>query len=223
MNAQIEAARAHPAAVISFVIAGLAVAACALVAIAYMLGWVGSKAALPSAPTSMASPGLQVAGSGPDLALLPGETLVAAAESPAPPSREPPALPAANPAKPPARAQGAPAPESARPAVTPRNAAAPVHAPAPPAPSPSYAQAPAPRAAPSRPNYTRSEVAASASYDRSLCVNCGRIASIGRYGPDWEVRVRFEDGSTETLRYPEPPRLRVGDRVHLEEGQLVPD
>jgi len=37
------------------------------------------------------------------------------------------------------------------------------------------------------------------------------------------VRVRFEDGSTETLRYAERPRLRIGERVHLEDGRLIPE
>lgn len=228
MNGQIESARAHPAAVISFAIAGLAVAACALVAIAYMLGWVGSKP--PPSPTSMATPGLQVAGSAPDLALSPGETLVAPAEAPAaplPPAPLPAAPSAASP-KAPASTPAPAAPAPAKPAPAQRKAAAPIYAPAPPAPSSStsYAQVLPPRAAPSRPNYTRSELAASNSHERatrSFCVNCGTVASIGAYGPDWEVRVRFEDGSSETLRFPERPRFRVGDRVHLEDGQILPD
>jgi hypothetical protein len=56
-----------------------------------------------------------------------------------------------------------------------------------------------------------------------VCVNCGAIISVASAGPDWEVRVRFDDGSSETLRYPERPRLRVGDRVHLEDGRLTRD
>ncbi len=178
MNAQIESARAHPAAVISLVVAGLAVTACALVAIAYMLGWVPAGPQLPSAPTSMASPGQQVAGSAPDVALLPGETLVAPADAPAAM-----ALPSA-------------APEPARPSPAPR-----------------------------RPHYTRSELAPSTSErsSRDVCVNCGVVASIGSSGYDWEVRVRFEDGSSETLRYPDRPPLRVGARVHLEDGRILPD
>jgi len=35
--------------------------------------------------------------------------------------------------------------------------------------------------------------------------------------------VRFDDGSRETLRYYERPRLRVGDAVHLEDGRLLRD
>src|SRR5476649_1281986 len=84
MNAPIEPARPHPA----LVVAGLAFAAGALAVIAYMLGWIPSKPELPSSPTSMASPGQQVAGSAPDVALLPGETLVSPPEAP-PPSAKP--------------------------------------------------------------------------------------------------------------------------------------
>ena len=54
-------------------------------------------------------------------------------------------------------------------------------------------------------------------------MNCGTIASIGSAGGDWEVRVRFEDGTLETLRYPDRPRLRIGERVHLEDGRLIPE
>jgi len=96
----------------------------------------------------------------------------------------------------------------------------------PPSPPASPAQALPSRAAPSRPNYTRNEIAARAPNERSaenVCVNCGAIVSIGSSGPDWEVRVRFDDGSSESLRYPERPRLRIGDRVHLEDGRLLPD
>jgi hypothetical protein len=94
--------------------------------------------------------------------------------------------------------------------------------------APKYATAPSPEPAkaPAGPNYTRDELAARPSYERSsqdVCVNCGAIISVASAGPDWEVRVRFDDGSSETLRYPERPRLRVGDRVHLEDGRLTRD
>jgi hypothetical protein len=204
MNAQIDPPRSHPAARAAIVAGSLAFTAGALIAIAYMLDWLPSKPQLPSAPTSMANPGQQVAGSAPDVALLPGETLVAPPEAPQP------AI--AGPAK-----------------AAPRNAMPPIYAqPVPPSsPSTTYSQAlPPSRAAPSKPNYTRNEVAAQTSYERSVenvCVNCGAIVSIGSSGPDWEVRVRFDDGSSESLRYPERPRLRIGDRVHLEDGRLIPD
>jgi hypothetical protein len=119
-------------------------------------------------------------------------------------------------------------PDAAKPPAVPRNAMPPIYAQPVPPPSTSTttAQALPSRAAPSKPNYTRNEIAAQTAYERSVenvCVNCGAIVSIGSSGPDWEVRVRFDDGSSESLRYPERPRLRIGDRVHLEDGRLIPD
>jgi hypothetical protein len=217
MNAPIEPARPHPA----FVVAGVAFAACALAVIAYMLGWLPSKPELPGSPTSMASPGQQVAGSAPDVALLPGETLVSPAEAPPAATAKPPlpgaakrapqGTPAIAPSSPPLPRK--PAPAYAQPAPLPSSATA-------------YAQAPAPQAVPARPNYTRDELARQSSDERStrnVCINCGAITSIASAGSDWEVRVRFDDGFNETLRYPERPSLRIGDRVHLEDGRLLRD
>ena len=65
------------------------------------------------------------------------------------------------------------------------------------------------------------------SYERSargLCVNCGTVTSITALeAGEWDVHVRFEDGSTETLRYRTRPGLRIGQRVLFEEGRLIPD
>jgi hypothetical protein len=156
-------ARAHPAVTISMVAAALAVTAAALVAIAYMLGWIPSRASLPT-PVGIANPAQQATGVASDLALLPGESLVTTQE----------------PAK-------AAEPEPA---------------------TPSYAKA-AP-AAPKR-----------AVRQRAHCVSCGSIAAITARGRgEWEVRVRFEDGSDETLRYREPPPFHLGERVRLEQGRL---
>ena len=203
--------RRHPAALASIVIASVAVTALAVVTIAYLLGWVPARGGLPSAPGGMAAPGQQVVGTvqqgGVDL--LPGETLVAPADGPT----AAPAAPKRAPLEPPgpAAAKKTPPPTYAPP-------------PAPPS-STGYAQVLPSRAAPATPNYRRGE-APLTSFERStrdICVNCGTIASIGSAGEDWEVRVRFEDGSTETLRYPDRPRLRIGERVHLEDGRLVPE
>jgi hypothetical protein len=54
-------------------------------------------------------------------------------------------------------------------------------------------------------------------------VNCGVVTSIARGDYDWEVRVRFDDGSREVLRFYDRPRVQVGEAVHLEEGRLVAD
>jgi hypothetical protein len=215
MNAQIDSARSHPAIHAALVIGGIAFASGALLVIAYMLDWLPSKPQLPSTPTSMANPGQQVAGSAPDVALLPGETLVAPADAPAARETTKPVAPAT--------AQR-PAPQYATPAspptLAPRKPTTPASAP------PAYAQALPSRAAPGKPNYTSDEVARNTAYGRStrdVCVNCGAVLSIAPMGPEWEVRVRFDDGSGETLRYPERPSFRIGDRVHLEEGRLLPD
>ena len=210
MSGELSAARSHPAVIVAVVVAAVAVTACALVAIAYMLGWVPSRAAVPT-PMGIASPGQQVAGSAPEVGLLPGETLVAPAETPKPGTpqyaRPTPPLPQ-------------PSPAASQPAAPPAQPAVPAYS------KPAPLQPPPARAAPSKPGYVRTEPPPYASYEpsaRSFCVNCGTVASVSVSGADWDVRVRFEDGSSETLRYPERPRFRAGERVRLEDGRLVPD
>src|SRR5438309_11040464 len=83
MDGEIAAARAHPAVIASAVVAGLAVTVCALVAIAWMLGWIPSRVSVPT-PAAIATPGQQVAGTALDVDLLPGETLVTPPEAPKP-------------------------------------------------------------------------------------------------------------------------------------------
>jgi hypothetical protein len=213
MKEELASARKHPAALASIVIASVAVTALALVTIGYLLGYVPTRGG--STPGSMAIPGQQVTGtvnqSGVDL--LPGETLVATPEASQGPASTPAPAPSLEPgptiqqyAKPAPLAPPKPAIAKTQPPVYTQPAA--------PTPSTSYAQVLPSRAAPSKPNYA----------PRDYCVNCGTIASIGSApGGDWEVRVRFEDGSTETLRYPDRPRLRIGERVHLEDGRLIPE
>ena len=162
-NASPATLRSHPAVIASIVLASVAVTACAAVAIAYMMGWVGHAA--PPTPASMAAPGQQVAGTAPDMGLLPGETLVTLPEPPK--SAIPPA-----------------APPGAAVAVKP------------------------PEGKPDR---------------EGPCVNCGRVVAIVTHGDFWDVEVRYDDGSTQTLRYPERPRLRAGERVRFEDGRLLSD
>ena len=221
MKEELASARKHPAALASIVIASVAVTALALVTIAYLLGFVPAGGGA-STPGSMAIPGQQIIGTVQQggLDLLPGETLVAPGDASTP------AAPASAPG--PATPQYAkPAPlERASPAPATKKPPPPIYTqPAAPSSSTGYAQVLPSRAAPSKPNYNRGDAPA-ASLERStrdFCVNCGTIASIGSSGGDWEVRVRFEDGSTETLRYPDRPRLRIGERVHLEDGRLIPE
>jgi hypothetical protein len=213
---ELGSARRHPAALASIVIASLAVTALALVTIAYLVGWIPTHGVLPGGPGSIATPGQQLPGTiqgGVDL--LPGETLVDPAESPAtevPKGATPKPPPAVEAPKPSTPRYAKPAPLAPPPA---RLAA--------PGSSSSSAQMLPSRAAPSKPNYIREPDATVERAARDYCVNCGTIASIGSAGGDWEVRVRFEDGSTETLRYAQQPRLRIGERVHLENGRLIPE
>lgn len=211
MAGEFTAVRSHPAVIVSVVIAAIALTACALVAIAWMLGWVPSQAG--PAPGSMAAPGQQVTGTAPGVALLPGETLVDNPEG----TKAAPDFPVLA-SKPPASAIPPPAPP-------PPSRPAPATGPQP--STPSFARSLPQRAAPSAPTYLREEpMQPPRSYERSIrgvCVNCGTVTSISSAGADWDVRVRFEDGSSQTIRYPERPPLRAGERVHLEDGRLLPD
>jgi len=206
MDGEAAAARAHPAVIASVVVAAVAVAACALVAIAWMLGWVPSRASVPT-PAGIASPGQQVAGTVHDVDLLPGETLVAPPEAPKPAAPQY-AKPLAEPLK------TTPPPYGRMPDSAAKKLPAPT--------KPSYAQTLPSRAVPqeaARPPLTSYERAT-----RGICINCGAVAAITSHSDDeWDVRVRFEDGSSETIRYRTRPPLRIGQRVHLEEGRLIPE
>ena len=199
MDANPASLRSHPLVIIAIMVAALAVAAFALVGIAYMMGWLGHG--VPPTPAAIATPGQQLAGTAPDMGLLPGESLVT---MPPPPAPEGLAVPVK--------------PSTAKPAHV-----------APPAPS---AAQPPPRAAVTRPSYEQREDRAERTEttharivpDREgPCVNCGTITAIATHGEFWDIDVRYEDGSTQTMRYPERPRLRVGQRVRFEDGRLVPD
>jgi outer membrane lipoprotein SlyB len=37
----------------------------------------------------------------------------------------------------------------------------------------------------------------------------------------WEVRVRMEDGASRVIRFDSEPRMRVGDKVRVENGRIV--
>src|ERR1700694_381597 len=192
MSPELAAARSSKVVVASVVVAALAVTACALVAIAVMLGWVSSRAPAIT-PASMASPGLQVAGTDPDAGLTPGETLVAPAEPPK--ARPGPLMPNYSPPASPRPAPIAPVAAEPAPPPTPAVKQPVVRAPV----TPTYAQAP---------------------QRDGLCVNCGTVSTITTYPDSWDVRVRFEDGSSSTFRYPTPPPFRLGDRVRLDDGRL---
>jgi hypothetical protein len=204
MNAAI---RTHPAVIISIVVAATAVTACALVAIAWMMGWIPPRQP-PPAKAAAAAPAKHATDSA--IALLPGESLVSADEI----ARAAPA-PATSTAAPAAPQAAPPKPHPVAPQYTRAERA-------PQKPATRTAAAPAPKQPPANPR------GAVTSYERSartLCVNCGTVMSITAYEEEraWDVHVRFEDGSHETLRYRVPPGLRIGQRVLLEEGRLVPN
>jgi hypothetical protein len=100
---------------------------------------------------------------------------------------------------------------------------------APPGPvnSPRPTPVPAPaKPAPARVPQSTSEETRRDSYarsSRSVCVNCAVVTAIDRGEAQWEVRLRFDDGTRETLRLHERPRVRVGDAVHVEDGRLFRD
>ena len=183
--------QSHPIVVISVVTAAVAVTLCALVGIAFMLGWLPSRSGVMT-PVSMASPGQQAAGTASGIALLPGETLVTPEATKPAASDEP--VTSGRPAAP-------------GPSIPNYKRSPPVTAPTPAAPA----------VAPKRPAYARA-----ASQD-GICVNCGSVTSTVAYPDSWEVRVRFEDGATQTFRYDAPPNLRLGQRVRLENNRLVRD
>jgi hypothetical protein len=93
-------------------------------------------------------------------------------------------------------------------------------APALPAPAPSPAAMPAPSPQPVTPRFTRAEVASSQA---SSCPRCGEVVALTVWPDMSEVRVRFADGSTHTVRQAGPSRFRIGDRVRAENGRLVAD
>lgn len=197
MSSEIVPAKYHHIMVVSVITAAVAVTLCALVAIAYMLGWLPVRANITT-PVSMALPGQQAAGTAPGVALLPGETVVT-------PEAPPPAAPA-----------------SLAPSTPNYSRTSPSAAPVPrdPKPEPTTRPEPTPRpsaTAPKTPAYAR------AAPQHNVCVNCGTVAAITAYSDSWEVRVRFEDGATRTLRYRTPPNVRIGQRVRLEDGRLVRD
>ena len=109
----------------------------------------------------------------------------------------------------------APPPPLAPAPVTPR--AAPL------TPQPKAPAAPQARPAPVTPSYAQAPAPERRS-PRTSCPNCGEISSTTyrqfERGGAWEVRVRFDDGTRATLRYPTDPGFRVGERVVMSEGRL---
>jgi hypothetical protein len=213
------ASRAASSAVL---VAGTAITAFGLLAIASHQGWlpkVGGKAAGfdPDKAGAITRPEPGPPRSSVPLAsaLLPGETLIA----------EPQAAPPAGPLMPHYSDPVVPRPAPPRPAETaPQAAPAPAPTPAP----PRWVRQPPERApaggipirpVPAAPRYAESRHAETRS-TRARCNRCGVVTEISPYIDEWDVHVRFEDGTRRVLRYPTPPNVGRGDRVVLENGRL---
>ncbi|HUP98707.1 MAG TPA: hypothetical protein VM073_12225 [Usitatibacter sp.] len=196
MTPGIEAFRSNRAVVASVILAAAAVTVLCLVQAARMMGWIPHAAPAPQQASATAG-----------IDLLPGETLV---EGPAAkPARPDPLMPTYSPPTPPkpAPAEEAPVAEAPPPARVER-------------------AAPRPRVAPVPPVYARRDTHPSDAIDdwprTAVCRACGTVTSITTWPDLWEVRVRFEDGASRTVRFPSLPRFHIGDRVRLENGRLEP-
>ena len=99
-------------------------------------------------------------------------------------------------------------------------------APAPPPATP----APKPRPAPRPPKYLKAKPKAppqhvredtqSRETQRAECTNCGRVIGMRQGDYEWEVRVRFDDGSRQTRRFRYRPAVEIDDVVRLDDGVL---
>jgi hypothetical protein len=206
------------------ILACVTVAACALVAVAYMLGWVGQREARKVAAASTPAAQQAAIASTAD-GLTPGETLV----EPATVDSRPPILfptysqPTPPRPAPPASAVDPPTGVPRSPYLTPRPAA-PAAAP----PVPAEAAPPMPprplRSEPPReePRYAE-EVRPPREERRQgsrFCANCAVVTAVSQYVDEWEVHLRFSDGTRRRIHYDRPPPVARGDRVFFENGRL---
>ena len=179
-------------------IAGIAVGAIALAGAQWLDKVLETRKAEPGPAGASSTKPVAKEQSG--VVLMPGEQLVLAPEPPATQVPKPaPSQPVVEPPKP-----------ASPPPQRPRTRAAVV------------AQD---NARPSPPQYSREERRAMTSDDRSrsVCLNCGVVTSVTRGDYDWEVRVRLDDGTRQTLRYYDRPRVQEGDSFHLVDGRIVAD
>ena len=119
-------------------------------------------------------------------------------------------------------------PPEATPVVPPTAPVAPASTPTSPAPTPP--PAPTAKPEPKTPTYKEAPaVQPERRGARGFCANCGSVSSTTfrqtevQRGGAWEVRVRFDDGTRATLRFPTDPGFRVGERVVFANGRLQHD
>ena len=195
--------RSHRAVVASVVAASLAVTALSLVGIASLLGWLPERQKAAFVPPDQRKGENEPAPRAPRGSLAPieadarGDPLMPRYSRPEPP--------------PPAPEFGNETPPAREPM---RNAAAAPVSPAPvaPPPAPVMPEPEPPRAAPAprEPTYAMRPVR-------------GRVAGISYRGGTYDVRVRFEDGSSQIFRYRNRPVFEPGERVRLEGDFLESD
>jgi hypothetical protein len=228
MNAPAAPLRNNAIVVAAVLLACGAVAVCAIVAIAYMLGWVGQRE--HPAVAAVTSGGPKAATDPASTVLLPGETLVEPATVP----ERPPVLfpkygePIAPAPAPPASAVEKPTgvpkspylPAPTRPAFAP--ATPPPSAASPPETSRARIEPPPPR----EERYVeevrppRREEVREPRGSRRFCDNCAVVTAVSQYVDEWEVHLRFSDGSRRRIHYDRPPPVARGDRVYFENGRL---
>lgn len=191
-------------ALAAIVVAAVALGAFAVVGAGVLLGWIPRGAvpdAPPAAPARAPSHGLEkFSGSEP---LMPKYS-----QPHAPPPAPVQEFPAeARPVAPPVMPAPMPAPGAPPAAPGGRFASGDAFGPAPPIFGRSE-----PRAAP-----------APAPQRRARCDDCGRVIGIANWRSGWEMRVRFEDGSTQTFNFRRRPPFELGERVRLEGDELISD
>lgn len=208
MNGETAVPALNRTAVVAILVAAVALGAFALVGIGVLLGWIPRETppAGPHSSTPAKAPSSELqkfSGS---------EPLMPKYSQPHPP--------------PPAPAQSFQA--EARPAA-PQAMPVPAPMPVPATPAPGQQRgrfASEDSFGPAPPVFGRaepSEVPVPAPQRRAPCEDCGRVIGIANWRSGWEMRVRFEDGSVQTLRFRRRPPFDLGERVRLDRGELVSD
>lgn len=207
MNGETAVPAQNRTVVVAILVAALALGAFAVVGIGVLLGWI-PRGAVPDAPAASApakspSNGLQKF----------------SGTEPLMPKYSQPNAPAPAPVQS-FEAQTRPAPPPAAPAP------APMPAPAAPPAAPGGRFASGDPFGPAPPVFGRGEprpAPAPAPQRRALCNDCGRVIGVANWRSGWEMRVRFDDGSTQTFRFRRRPPFELGDRVRLEGDELISD
>jgi hypothetical protein len=198
-------------AAVAIIVAAVALGAFVLVGIGVLLGWI-PRGAPPDASSVAPGPGAPASNAGNGLQKFEGnEPLMPRYSQPhAPPPAPVQDFATATPPAPHAMPAAAPVPQPPAPLASPPRGRFDSEDPSGPAP-PSFGRA-EPRAAPAPP-----------AQSRGPCEECGRIMGIANWRSGWEVRVRFDDGSTQTYHFRRRPPFELGERVRLDGDVLIAD